>query len=344
MSSAAVRGEAVAETADFAPANSLPDWSECSARVGNSDFIEERISNGGYGADADSKLATALHRFIYEYDDADPVRSSWFMHRLEMLIAEVSPRAADAPCEPSELATCRDDGRCQYAIDHDAEDMGHCPKGKCCMPDEENVSLETACRNLIVYLDNNPPMGESLLCVRQIRNAIDSLCVKSRAADALDSQPTVLAYVATDLDGRADVGMTREKAMERAGHGCDTIIPVYDLGNSQPAGSASQENVGDDALVDLRSDEVIAGLTKEKFMRLYHSRAPAAQAASVAKDAVIGWITTGDLEGDEVGGWDVEWDRKKIDGMPEFCQPETTYDVYLRVAAPQQEGSEAGNG
>ena len=29
---------------------------------------------------------------------------------------------------------CRDDGRCQYAIDHGAEGLGHCPEGKCCMP------------------------------------------------------------------------------------------------------------------------------------------------------------------------------------------------------------------
>jgi len=29
---------------------------------------------------------------------------------------------------------CRDDGRCQYAIDHGAEGLGHCLEGKCCMP------------------------------------------------------------------------------------------------------------------------------------------------------------------------------------------------------------------
>ena len=29
---------------------------------------------------------------------------------------------------------CRDDGRCQYAIDHGAEWLGHCLEGKCCMP------------------------------------------------------------------------------------------------------------------------------------------------------------------------------------------------------------------
>lgn len=29
---------------------------------------------------------------------------------------------------------CRNDGRCQYAIDHGAEGLGACPVGKCCMP------------------------------------------------------------------------------------------------------------------------------------------------------------------------------------------------------------------
>lgn len=29
---------------------------------------------------------------------------------------------------------CRTDGRCQYAIDHGAEGLGHCPPGKCAQP------------------------------------------------------------------------------------------------------------------------------------------------------------------------------------------------------------------
>ncbi len=33
------------------------------------------------------------------------------------------------------LTICRSDGRCQYAIDHGAEGLGHCPRGKCSMPD-----------------------------------------------------------------------------------------------------------------------------------------------------------------------------------------------------------------
>lgn len=30
---------------------------------------------------------------------------------------------------------CRHDGRCQYAIDSGVEGLGHCPRGKCVMPE-----------------------------------------------------------------------------------------------------------------------------------------------------------------------------------------------------------------
>lgn len=36
---------------------------------------------------------------------------------------------------------CRSDGRCQYAIDHGAEGMGHCPAGKCAMPETPNAEV-----------------------------------------------------------------------------------------------------------------------------------------------------------------------------------------------------------
>jgi len=39
---------------------------------------------------------------------------------------------ANLPTKQKQL--CRDDGRCQYAIDSGAEGMGHCPEGKCVMP------------------------------------------------------------------------------------------------------------------------------------------------------------------------------------------------------------------
>ena len=37
--------------------------------------------------------------------------------------------------EPHPDYPCRSDGRCQYAIDSGAEGLGHCPRGKCVMPD-----------------------------------------------------------------------------------------------------------------------------------------------------------------------------------------------------------------
>ncbi|MDP3859867.1 MAG: DUF3850 domain-containing protein [Stagnimonas sp.] len=83
-----------------APANSLPFWSECALRVHNSDFINKRIAEGGHGAEPDSLLATELHRFIYEYDDADPYRSAWFMHRLELVLKEATQQPASAQAEP----------------------------------------------------------------------------------------------------------------------------------------------------------------------------------------------------------------------------------------------------
>jgi hypothetical protein len=47
-------------------------------------------------------------------------------------------RSAATKAPPPEVApkVCRADGRCQYAIDHGAEGMGHCPVGKCAMPAE----------------------------------------------------------------------------------------------------------------------------------------------------------------------------------------------------------------
>lgn len=83
-----------------APSNSLPDFDECAMRVANSDFLAKRVAEGGYGPEADSKLANELHRFIYEYDDADAYRSAWFLHRLEKLINEVKAEA-----QPSQPAT-----------------------------------------------------------------------------------------------------------------------------------------------------------------------------------------------------------------------------------------------
>lgn len=78
---------------DKAPKNNLPDWNECRMRVENSRYIAERVADGGHGPEADSNLASQLHTFIYEYDDADPFKSAWFLHRLELVIKEAKEQA-----------------------------------------------------------------------------------------------------------------------------------------------------------------------------------------------------------------------------------------------------------
>lgn len=91
---------------EAAPPHSLPNWSECAMRVDNSNFFEKSVAEGGYGPEWDSKLASELHRFIYEYDDADPYRSAWFLHRLELVLKEqIALAAAGAKPEPEGEAT-----------------------------------------------------------------------------------------------------------------------------------------------------------------------------------------------------------------------------------------------
>lgn len=55
---------------EAAPPNNLPTWAECVLRVDNSDFIAKRVAEGGYGPDADTKLATQLHRLELVLEEA----------------------------------------------------------------------------------------------------------------------------------------------------------------------------------------------------------------------------------------------------------------------------------
>jgi len=93
-----------------APESSLPDWSECNRIIENHEF-RQRAAAGLEGQVFDLPPTTpepsALHRFIYEYDDADSHRSAWFLYRLEQVINEVratssNSNAANA-CEPTDL-------------------------------------------------------------------------------------------------------------------------------------------------------------------------------------------------------------------------------------------------
>ena len=80
---------------------------------------------------------------------ADVHRHKQFTERHEKLLGE-------------ELAqTCRSDGRCQYAIDHGAEGLGHCPPGKCTMP----VAIPEGLDQLIATVEklNNLPRTDAAL-------------------------------------------------------------------------------------------------------------------------------------------------------------------------------------
>lgn len=92
---------------EAAPPNNLPSWAECELRVHNSKFFAKQKAEGGHGPEHDAKLATQLHRFIHEYDDDDPYRSAWFLHRLELLIDEAKSAALSASpvVQPREIVT-----------------------------------------------------------------------------------------------------------------------------------------------------------------------------------------------------------------------------------------------
>jgi hypothetical protein len=96
-----------AEQAEQAPANSLPTWGECNLIIENHEF-RIRAEAGLEGAVLDTPpttpVPTELHRFIYEYDDADECRSAWFMHRLEKLLEETALAARQAPSVEQEIA------------------------------------------------------------------------------------------------------------------------------------------------------------------------------------------------------------------------------------------------
>jgi hypothetical protein len=74
------------EPLEQAPAHSLPDWHACAVIIDNANFQQRAVA--GQQRNVPNIRPTALHRFIHEYDDADPYRSAWFMHRLEQVVNE----------------------------------------------------------------------------------------------------------------------------------------------------------------------------------------------------------------------------------------------------------------
>ena len=90
-----------------APENSLPTWSECNLIIENDEF-RKRAEVGLEGQVLDTPRTTpeptALHRFIHEYDDSDPYRSAWFLHRLECVLKEVTTPPQRKPLTNEQLA------------------------------------------------------------------------------------------------------------------------------------------------------------------------------------------------------------------------------------------------
>lgn len=69
-----------------APTHNLPTWSKC-----------EIVIN--------TPKETPLHRFIYEYDDANGFKSDWFMHRLELVIKDAEKAGRKQALEDA-IAIC----------------------------------------------------------------------------------------------------------------------------------------------------------------------------------------------------------------------------------------------
>ena len=57
-------------------------------------------------------------------------------YMIQLRHAEVYADGSGFPtnCKAWEPKPCRDDGRCQYAINLGDESLGHCPEGKCVIP------------------------------------------------------------------------------------------------------------------------------------------------------------------------------------------------------------------
>jgi hypothetical protein len=76
-------------------------------------------------------------------------------------------------------AQCRTDGRCQYAIDHGAEGLGHCPQGRCCMPGqflidalEDAIEFIAGCEDVVDGPYGEPRPNEAMLLVRELREVV----------------------------------------------------------------------------------------------------------------------------------------------------------------------------
>ena len=140
-------------TTTQAPNNNLPSWEECKLRVDNSDYIEKRQRDGGTGPKEDSKTASELHRFIYEYDDADEYRSKWFMHNLECVV-QASERIGYERAREDAAKACEERAQNRFLVygtresDTNASYYSVSAANRLEAQDEEDESCAAAIRSL----------------------------------------------------------------------------------------------------------------------------------------------------------------------------------------------------
>ena len=107
------------------------------------------------------------------------------------------PRAALQQAEPQ--AQCRADGRCQYAIDSGAEGMGHCPKGKCVMPEPQAQAgePEVVCHQ---YQDKKDGTWYSFISSRHYDDTVADGRWPIRAIITLQSHREAMAALQSQAD------------------------------------------------------------------------------------------------------------------------------------------------
>ena len=83
----------------------------------------------------------------------------------------------------------------------------------------------------LVPVEPTPEMVNTLADAISSMSATDAYkeTIKAATINPVQGEPVLIAYAATDLDGHVGVGLTIADAQARAGHGCDTIIPLYDI-------------------------------------------------------------------------------------------------------------------
>lgn len=128
---------------------------------------------------SNDRLAQALRNMIDWLDDGNRMLSDSCAADVAAARAALAEHEAAQKAEPM----CRADGRCQYAIDHGAEGLGHCPKGKCAMPAEPAPELTDEQLNAVVSSINRELTGFrgwSLLQVMRAAIAADRKNRKNR--------------------------------------------------------------------------------------------------------------------------------------------------------------------